>query len=71
MRADGSTALFWLPDEDNKALAVIEVLLAHGADPQVRNENGLSAADIADRRGLGRAAQVLREALRRMAGVRC
>ena len=48
--------LKWLPDDEARALDVVELLLAHGADPTVRSSEGLTAADYAARRGLEAAA---------------
>jgi hypothetical protein len=50
---EGCTPLWWLPDDDAKAMAVVELLLAAGADPGHRNTRGNSAADWARRRGMG------------------
>jgi ankyrin repeat protein len=49
---DGMTLLFWLPDDETKALAAIDLLLAHGADPSARNNRGQTAADVVEERGL-------------------
>jgi ankyrin repeat protein len=57
---DGVTLLFWLPDDETKALAAIDVLLAHGSDPSARNNRGQTAADVAEERGLLTAAARLR-----------
>lgn len=46
------TLLFWLPDDETKALAAIDLLLAHGADPSARNNRGQTAADVVEERGL-------------------
>jgi len=54
------TALFWLPDDEPKALAAIDLLLAHGADAGRRNSRGQTAADVAEERGLLEAAGRLR-----------
>jgi ankyrin repeat protein len=48
----GHTPLWWLPDDERKALEIVEVLLAAGADPKARNKNGKTAADWAIRRGM-------------------
>jgi ankyrin repeat protein len=50
---DGETLLMWLPPADEAtALQVAELLLAHGADPAVRDANGLTAADRAERNAI-------------------
>ncbi|MDF1502488.1 ankyrin repeat domain-containing protein [Roseisolibacter sp. H3M3-2] len=56
------TPLHWLPEDERAAVALAGLLLAHGADPAMRREDGLSAADVAERRGLAGAAALLREA---------
>jgi ankyrin repeat protein len=43
----GSTPLWWLPDDEALALEVVEVLLTHGADPLVKDDQGSTAADSA------------------------
>jgi len=50
--ADGITPLWWLPDDDEKALQIVELLIRHGADPARRNKNGRTAADWARDRGM-------------------
>jgi ankyrin repeat protein len=49
---DGYTPLWWLPDDDAKAMQLVELLLAAGADPGVKNKDGTTAADWARRRGM-------------------
>jgi ankyrin repeat protein len=51
-----STPLFWLPDEEARAIELIDLLLAHGADPTFRRKDGETAADIASARGMEEAA---------------
>jgi uncharacterized protein len=63
-RDQNHTPLMWLPDDEARALEVIELLLAHGADPALRSSDGLTAADYAARRGLEAAAARLRSAAR-------
>ena len=58
----GEVPLFALPDDDDRAVEVAELLLAHGADPRVKNSAGLTPADAAKKRGLEEAAAVIREA---------
>jgi uncharacterized protein len=58
------TPLFYLPDDEQRAAEVVELLLAHGADPSIRNKAGLTAAQVALRRGLDAAATNLRTAER-------
>ena len=49
---DGSTPLWWLPDDEAKAMRIVELLLAAGADPSAKNKEGGTAADWARRRGM-------------------
>src|SRR5678816_18219 len=51
--------LFALPDDDERAVEVAELLLAHGADPSVKNAAGLTPAQAARKRGLEDAAAVI------------
>jgi ankyrin repeat protein len=58
---DGETLLMYLPpDSEEKAMAVAELLLAHGADPAIRDPNGLTAADRAERNAMFTVAAMLR-----------
>jgi hypothetical protein len=54
------TPLMFLPDDEARALEIIELFLANGANPSIRNTEGHTAADRAARRGLFRAAELLR-----------
>lgn len=60
-RDDDPTPLFYLPDDDDKAVEVARILLRHGADPQTRNKNGQTAIDAARRRDLDDAAELMEE----------
>jgi ankyrin repeat protein len=64
LSADGTTILWWLPNDEVKAVAVAGLLLAHGADPTLRAKDGTTAVDAARRRGLYGAADVIAAALR-------
>jgi len=56
----GSMPLFWLPEDERKAAEIVELFLAHGADVSLRRkDDGLSAEDVARRRGLIEAANLL------------
>jgi ankyrin repeat protein len=58
----GYTPLWWLPDDDAKAIEIVELLLAAGADPAAKNKNGRTAADWARRRGMQEVAARLESA---------
>ena len=49
---DGITPLWWLPDDDGKAMEIVEMLLAAGADPAMRSREGKTAMDWALKRGM-------------------
>jgi hypothetical protein len=55
----GEPPLFALPDDDERAVDVAELLLAHGADPSKRNIAGLTPAEAAKKRGLEEAATTI------------
>ena len=55
----GITPLFCLPDDENAAVAITRLLLAHGADPNFVNKKGLTAQQDARRRGLIDAADLM------------
>jgi uncharacterized protein len=57
---EGITPIMRLPDDETKARQIVELFLANGADASVRNEEGLTAADIAEHRGMDEIAAVLR-----------
>jgi ankyrin repeat protein len=60
---DGETLLMYLPpDDEATAMAVARLLLEHGADPTIRDPNGRTAADRAERNAMYRVATLLREA---------
>ncbi|WP_297509410.1 ankyrin repeat domain-containing protein [uncultured Caulobacter sp.] len=59
MPGDAPTVLFCLPDDEDDAIAVARLLLSRGADRQVRNDEGDTAATAALKRGLDAAAEVL------------
>jgi ankyrin repeat protein len=49
---DGYTPLWWLPDDEGKAIEMVELLIAAGADPSAKDNEGRTAADAARRRGM-------------------
>jgi ankyrin repeat protein len=55
----GEPPLFALPDDDERAVDVAELLLAHGAEPTVKNPAGLTPAEAAKKRGLDEAAAAI------------
>jgi hypothetical protein len=57
---DGETPLMWLPGDEARAKDIVRLFLAHGADPAIRNKDGMTAADLAGKRGLDEAAALLR-----------
>ena len=61
---NGSTTLWRLPNDEAVALEVVELLLAHGADPSVRMKDGTDAADSARALGMERVAMRLESATR-------
>jgi ankyrin repeat protein len=54
------TPLMWLPDDEAAAVELVRLYLEYGADPSIRDHNGMTAADHASRRGLREAAELLR-----------
>jgi ankyrin repeat protein len=43
---DGITPLWWLPDDEAKAMEIVEMLLAAGADPAIRSREGRTAMSL-------------------------
>jgi uncharacterized protein len=65
----GHTPLMWLPPADERrAMEVAELFLANGADPTLRNNDGQTAADRAERLGMFGVADRLRAAERAWTG---
>lgn len=61
VRSEKQTPLMWLaPGDESVALEIARLFLDHGADPTVVNEHGMTAADVAERNGMDRVADVLR-----------
>jgi ankyrin repeat protein len=56
---DGRTLLWSLPDDEDTALEIVNVLLGFGADPSVKMKDGTTAADSARALGLERVAERL------------
>ena len=60
---DGETLLMYLPlDDEDKAMEAARLLLEHGADPTIRDPQGKTAADRAERNAMYRVAAFLRAA---------
>lgn len=55
----GETALFCLPGDGDKAVEIAELLLSHGADRAFRNPLGQTAGEVARRKGLEEAADLI------------
>ena len=55
------TLFFELPDDEDVAHQIAELLLAHGADPGLRNPDGKTAAQNAEDEGLDSVADLLSE----------
>jgi hypothetical protein len=54
-----SASLFWLPEDEDTAVEIAQLLLASGADPHARDDRRRTPAEIATRRGMQRVAGVL------------
>ncbi|MFY9610066.1 MAG: ankyrin repeat domain-containing protein [Blastocatellia bacterium] len=57
---NGNTPLMWLPEDEVRAKEIVELLVARGADPKIRNKEGMTAADCVEQRGLYDVAELLR-----------
>jgi uncharacterized protein len=57
----GDTPLMRLPDDEARARDIVELFLAHGADPSRRNDDGKTAADLANERGMFDIAAMLKQ----------
>jgi ankyrin repeat protein len=56
---DGTTPLWWLPDDEAKAIELVDLFMAHGADPSIADSEGKTAADWALKRGMREVARKL------------
>jgi ankyrin repeat protein len=61
----GQTALFVVPEDEELALQMTDLLLAAGTNPEHRDETGKTAADLARERGLDAVADLLQLAAER------
>ena len=58
---DKNGSLFaYLPDDEDLALEIAELLLIHGADPKVKNNEGLNALESLERRGFDEVIELLK-----------
>ncbi len=62
LAGDCPTPLYCLPDDEEAAAEAARILLAHGADPGVRNDKGQTPADWARLKGLDDAADLIERA---------
>ncbi len=61
--SDGWTPLMWMyPEDEARALELVELFLANGADASHRNKDGHTAADLAEKNGMFEVAEALRNA---------
>lgn len=58
--AKDSSLLFDLPDDDDRAAELAHLLVTHGADPTVKNPEGQTPGELAEKHGLEATADVLR-----------
>jgi len=56
---DEGSLLFHLPADEERALQVVELLLAHGADPRATDRHGTTASEHAEKQGLDAVADLL------------
>ena len=61
---NGITPLWWLPDDEGKAMQIVELLLAAGANASAMSKDGRTAADWARRRGMHDVAARLMRSMR-------
>ena len=58
--SNGVTPLMRLPDDEAKAYEIAKLFLDRGADPNRRNSEGLTAIEMAEKRGMDEVAELLR-----------
>jgi hypothetical protein len=58
------SAFFALPDDEDVALEIVEMLLANGADPRIVSEDGTTTVAHAKKQGLDAVADLLDLSLR-------
>jgi uncharacterized protein len=59
---DGTTALWWLPEEEAVAMRMASALIAAGTDPAARARDGRTAAERARERGMPDLARLIEDA---------
>jgi hypothetical protein len=57
--AEQASPLFALPEDEDRAFEIAELLLAYGADPRALSEDGTTAAEHAQKQGLDAVADLL------------
>jgi len=60
-QSEAPTPLYCLPDDEKAAVETARLLIAHGADPAVRDGKGRTPGDAARLRGLEEAAELMEE----------
>jgi ankyrin repeat protein len=60
---DHGSLLFWLPEDEDCAVAVAEFLLAQGVDPLLESKDGVTAAEFAEKWGLDAVVDLLRSSI--------
>lgn len=58
---DENPLLMWLPEDEARAAQIVELLVPLGANPAIANPEGMTPADLAERRGLYDLAALLRK----------
>lgn len=61
---ENNSPLMWLPDDATLSFEMAQLLLDHGADASITTAEGLTAADLAERRALYDTANLVRTATR-------
>jgi ankyrin repeat protein len=56
---NGHTPLMRLPDDETRAIEIVELFLSYGADLSLRNREGMTAAECARKRGIDEVAGLL------------
>jgi ankyrin repeat protein len=57
---NGATPLMWLPDDESRAIEIIELMVANGCNPAAVTSKGMAAADFAQKRAMDDVTAVLR-----------